>query len=411
MTNNSPYTVINSPKAAGMTHRSHIVAQSSRIGAIALLLLALTVPLWAQVGAVMPVERRQWFDSSGNVLAGGKIYTYSCGTVTPKNTYSDYLLSNAHTNPIILDTAGRPISGSTTTIYLTQGCYKFDVQNSLGVSQYIIDNIYPSVPMPASGTASAGTFLRGDYAWAAIENVVTTTSTGSQNDFAPGLVSGAINIIRCNNATDLTLTGLSATSIANGTIAIFESIHATGNVFFKHANAGSVAANRFTNIATSGDTPIARGSAAFVYDSTSTAWRLVQHEQGAWITWTPVIGGATSESGQTYTTQNGRYRLSGRTVSFEAYVVLSAKGTITGSLQIKGLPITSSSATIFTGITIGQANSLTSSVVSVNAYVGASATAVSLTMRTAAATSPTSMATADISNTTDFMVAGTYAVD
>ena len=50
----------------------------------------------------------QFFDNSGNPLAGGKIYTYDAGSTTPKNSYQDEALSVAHANPVELDAYGRP---------------------------------------------------------------------------------------------------------------------------------------------------------------------------------------------------------------------------------------------------------------------------------------------------------------
>jgi hypothetical protein len=86
-------------------------------------------------------------------------------------------------------------------------------------------------------------------------NVITTTSTGSQNDFDPGLSFGDIQI-RCNNATDLTLTGLKAGY--NGQKITFVSIGA-GNVLFSHQSGSSTAGNRFINTVTVGVTPLAAG--------------------------------------------------------------------------------------------------------------------------------------------------------
>jgi hypothetical protein len=82
---------------------------------------------------------------------------------------------------------------------------------------------------------------------------VTTTSTGTQNDFAPGLVGNTI--VRCNNATLLTITGLAAGY--DGQHVKFESIGA-GQVDFPHQSASSSAANRQINFATAGQ-HLARG--------------------------------------------------------------------------------------------------------------------------------------------------------
>jgi hypothetical protein len=70
----------------------------------------------------------QLFDNNGNPLAGGKIFTYLAGTTTNAAVYTSSSGSIAHSNPIILDGAGRVPSGE---IWLTDGIlYKFVVQDS-----------------------------------------------------------------------------------------------------------------------------------------------------------------------------------------------------------------------------------------------------------------------------------------
>lgn len=49
----------------------------------------------------------QLLDNSGNVLSGGKIYTYAAGTTTPAVTYTSSNGLTANSNPIILNSAGR----------------------------------------------------------------------------------------------------------------------------------------------------------------------------------------------------------------------------------------------------------------------------------------------------------------
>lgn len=70
----------------------------------------------------------QLFDNNGNPLAGGKIFTYLAGTTTNSPTYTNSAGTIAHSNPIILDGAGRVPSGE---IWLTDNItYKFVVQDS-----------------------------------------------------------------------------------------------------------------------------------------------------------------------------------------------------------------------------------------------------------------------------------------
>jgi len=49
----------------------------------------------------------QFFTDDGSVLSGGKIYTYSAGTTTPRTTYTSSSGLVANANPIILDSDGR----------------------------------------------------------------------------------------------------------------------------------------------------------------------------------------------------------------------------------------------------------------------------------------------------------------
>lgn len=69
----------------------------------------------------------QLLDNSGNVLTGGKIYTYAAGTTTPATTYTSSSGITANSNPIILNSAGRvPYE-----IWLTANIqYKFVLKDS-----------------------------------------------------------------------------------------------------------------------------------------------------------------------------------------------------------------------------------------------------------------------------------------
>jgi hypothetical protein len=81
----------------------------------------------------------QFFDNSGQVLTGGKIFTYAAGTTTPEATYTTNSGVTAHTNPIILDAAGRVPGGE---IWLTANInYKFVLKDSNDVLIGTYDNI------------------------------------------------------------------------------------------------------------------------------------------------------------------------------------------------------------------------------------------------------------------------------
>ncbi|MEI6801160.1 MAG: DUF4183 domain-containing protein [Pseudomonadota bacterium] len=103
----------------------------------------------------------QFFDNNGAPLTGGKLYTYAAGTTTPQATYTANTGATAHSNPIILDSAGRVPSGG--EIWLATGVsYKFVLKTSVDTQIWSADNI--------TGIAGAGL----------IENF---TGTGSQTVF------------------------------------------------------------------------------------------------------------------------------------------------------------------------------------------------------------------------------------
>jgi len=109
----------------------------------------------------------QFFTNNGVILSGGKIYTYTAGTTTNQATYTSSNGGTAHTNPIILDSAGRVPGGEIWLTGTTQ--YKFVLHTSLNVVIATYDNIW--------GIGSIG----GTTAQTPI--IFNTTGTGSNTTF------------------------------------------------------------------------------------------------------------------------------------------------------------------------------------------------------------------------------------
>ncbi len=149
--------------------------------------MAVTLSLFAGAGA-------QFFDNNGNPLSGGKIYTYSAGTTTPLATYTTNSGATAHTNPIVLDAAGRVPSGG--EIWLTLGVgYKFVVKTSAEVLIATYDNIPSSAQPPAANDADSIMYEQG-----------YTVTAGS---FTIGDTYRIVTV----GTTDFTLIGASANSV------------------------------------------------------------------------------------------------------------------------------------------------------------------------------------------------------
>lgn len=161
-------------------------------------------------------------------------------------------------------------------------------------------------------------FLRGDGTWVQpFDKTIADTSTGSQNNWAPG-ISGHSFIV-WNGASDTTITGMA--SGVTGQQVLITNKSATKVMYFLHQSGSSSAGNKFRCISTSTNpgTPVAAGGwALFEYDGTD--WRLVNHDQGAWIDYSAtstVTGWAASP------TVHIGYRLVGSTV----FVIFEITGT------------------------------------------------------------------------------------
>lgn len=83
------------------------------------------------------------FDTAGNPLAGGLLYTYAANTLTPQTTWSDAAGVTPNTNPIVLDTTG------SATVRLSGAAYKFVLKDSGGSTQWTQD-FYQSSYLTAS---------------------------------------------------------------------------------------------------------------------------------------------------------------------------------------------------------------------------------------------------------------------
>lgn len=82
----------------------------------------------------------QFLDNNGNPLSGGKLYTYAAGTTTPAVTYTTSDGNVFHSNPIILNSAGR-ISASGEVWLAASEDYKFVVKTSEDVLLGTYDNV------------------------------------------------------------------------------------------------------------------------------------------------------------------------------------------------------------------------------------------------------------------------------
>ena len=174
--------------------------------------MAVNLSMFAGAGA-------QFFDNNGVILSGGKIYTYAAGTTTPQTTYTTSAGNVAHTNPIVLNSAGRVASGG--EIWLTDVVsYKFVLETAASITIATYDNVTGNGSGIAAGiyatfAAPTGSSLVG-FLQTGTEAVATTvqaklTQIISVKDFGAvgnGVADDTTAIqAAINAATSLSLSG------------------------------------------------------------------------------------------------------------------------------------------------------------------------------------------------------------
>ncbi len=153
--------------------------------------MTVVISLFAGVGA-------QFFDNSGVPLSGGLIYTYAAGTTSPLPTYTSSTGLAPHTNPIVLDAAGR-----VNEIWLdSASTYKFVLKTSTGITIATYDNVYGS-----------------DSTFSQVINGSLTINGGPLTVNGDASISGRLGIGTTSPAVKLDIVGTDAIRAPVGTTA------------------------------------------------------------------------------------------------------------------------------------------------------------------------------------------------
>lgn len=109
------------------------------------------------MASLMPQAKQQYFDSDGNPLAGGKVYTYAAGTTTPLATYTTAAAGTPNANPVILDSRGEA------SIFFGSSNYKIVVTTAADAAVWTQDNLTGDAAASALAllAASSGSSLVG----------------------------------------------------------------------------------------------------------------------------------------------------------------------------------------------------------------------------------------------------------
>jgi hypothetical protein len=155
------------------------------------------------------------------------------------------------------------------------------------------------------------------------------------------------------------------------------------------------------------------GWLAFVEDDAE----FVLRRSGAWSSliaadsfedgaWTPALQFGGAATGIAYATQSGRFRRVGHEVTVTARIVLSSKGSASGTAQIAGLPFTSRDDGMPAAAAIGFAANLTGLTGALQGAVEADAVIVDLYQSAAAGT--VALTDAEFTNGAELAFTATY---
>lgn len=149
-----------------------------------------------------PFPKFRAFDSNGNPLAGGKLYTYLAGTSTKASTFTDSTGAVPNTNPVVLDADGEA------DVWLGDFPYKFVLKDENEVEQWTVDNI-------PSGGGGGG----GDQQGVWIEHEITDGQSATDlvgQDIDGAEYSSAIHQVEIIRGTTVFASGFMAMQYLNG---------------------------------------------------------------------------------------------------------------------------------------------------------------------------------------------------
>lgn len=217
-------------------------------------------------------------DSSGTPLSGGKIYTYTAGTLSNKTTWQDIAKATPHANPIVLDANGKA------QVY-ADGNYKFVITDSNDVTLYTHDNLLFTKFDGATVWAGSTTGSSNAYV-ATLTPALLALNNGSQICFVASFTNTGASTLNVNGV------GADDIFISDGATATYPGALFSGQQY------------------------------CAIYSTTAGAWVLLNSSPG-FSTWTPTYG---SQAG-TFTigsTRHASYYRDGQL----CYVVIDFVGTL-----------------------------------------------------------------------------------
>jgi hypothetical protein len=253
----------------------------------------------------------QFFDNNGNVLSGGRIYTYAAGTTSPLPTYTTFTGLTAQPNPIVLDSAGRIPGGQ--MWLLASDSYKFVVETSNSILIATYDNITPGavdiLPIARGGTgASTAGGARTNLGLGALA-VLNLAGVVNGGTGATSASAARANLGAAASGVNADITSLQqSTTIAPTGVADVDSLGFRGLPQESKTAAYTLAlgdAGRHISITTGGVTIPADGTAAFPIGTTIVVYNNSSSAQNIAITTDTLRLAGTATTGTRSLAQRG----------------------------------------------------------------------------------------------------------
>ena len=304
----------------------------------------------------------------------GKVLAFTTGQI------------EVYVNGILMDDSDFTTTG-TGTVTLASAANLNDVVNVVSFETNIPDSNYvPASGGTFTGAVTASNGLTVDDDGATVLTVDRATSDGTVIDVQKdGSTVGTVGTQGSRLSIGSGDVNLNFNASANSMYPI--SNPTTGAVSDGLIDVGAATA-RFKDLYLSGGAYLG---------GTTAVNKLDDYEEG---TWTPVIGGATTTSGQVYNQQNGTYTKIGNLVTAHAYVAITNVGTVTGAYAyIMGLPfpITNNSGA-YPSFAIGYWGSTSQNASSFTGYGNKGSSFAYITYRQGAGTSIQYLSPAGIGN-------------
>ncbi len=360
------------------------------------------------------------FEFIGLVITGGG--RPGTGTFT-HNGYGIYLAgpNNLVDGCYISDNKGAGIQifnddGGSPDNNIVRNCFIHDESRNSNIGQLygiicygngnqIYNNVIFNISGPGSDPGGQGLAIAGNSTQV-LDNTVTQC-------FREGIIIGSgatSNVLRnnisYNNGNNYSDGGTGTThsnSIDNGTNPLFRD--AAGDDFRVFGTSPAVGAGIGISYIATDITGAARPTSG---PCTAGAYEdLVMTG-----TWTPVIGGTTSESGQVYSSQYGSYRVFGGMCFLRGYIQFSNAGTITGFLRLKGLPFPTANIPTFFGGDITYFSNVQPSTGPLKLQIGGAQSVADIYNVAVPGSNPVrASGTATVNNATQMIIVFDYFID